>query len=97
MLNGLAGSLAAANSSADVLRVVTAVLEATQGVGERALFSYEKEGLARDLVFKRIREFLVTFLEGNSAREVKVKSCELLLRLGLITGCAENLVLAAQY
>ena len=62
------------------------------------MYTEEKEGLARDLLMKRVRDFLLSFIESpNSPDNLKAKCIELLMALGLIFGNAENLILAAQF
>ena len=96
LLNSLTGALAG-NSDA-VLAVVEALLKSTQGVAHGSMYTEEKEGLARDLLMKRVRDFLLSFIESpNSPDNLKAKCIELLLALGLIFGHAENLILAAQF
>ena len=95
LLNGLTSNLAA--NTDGVLAVVEALLQATQGIGEGALFSYDKEGLARDLIFKRVREFLLYFIEGQFDRGLKEKCVLLMTRIGFIAGNPEDLMRAAQF
>ena len=96
LLNSLTGALAG-NTDA-VLAVIDALLRSTQGVQPGSMYSEDKDGLARDLLMKRVRDFLLPFIENNNTPEnLKSKCIELLMALGLIFGNAESLILAAQF
>ena len=95
LLNGLTSNLAA--NTQGVLAVVEALLQATQGISEGALFSHDKEGLARDLIFKRVREFLLHFIEGEYEKGLKEKCVLLMTRIGFLAGNPEDLMRAAQF
>ena len=95
LLNGLTSNLAA--NTQGVLAVVDALLQSTQGISEGSLFGLDKEGLARDLIFKRLREFLLHFIEGEYERGLKEKCVLLMTRIGFIGGNPEDLMRAAQF
>jgi len=64
--------------------------------GSLFLVPSDKEGLSRDLMVKRVRHFLLTFIEDpNTDQALRAKCIELLLQMGLIYANAENLILAA--
>ena len=62
------------------------------------MWSPGNEGIARDLFVKRVRDFLLYFIESEStSKELRAKCVELLMRMGLVAANAENLILAAQF
>ena len=96
LLNSLTGALAG-NTDA-VLAVVDVLLKSTQGVQPGSMYLEDKEGVSRDLMVKRVRDFLLPFIEkADTPKNLKSKCIELLMALGLIFGNAENLILAAQF
>jgi len=74
-----------------------ALIMATKGIDNGTLFSRSKEGMQIDLLFKRIRTVISGVVKGDSSQDIKVKCVELLMRIGVIAGNPEDLILAAQY
>jgi hypothetical protein len=65
-----------------------------------ALFNDEKDGLVDEMVYSRICGFLTDLVENEALdseehAELRAKSIELVLRIGLATGSAQHLVTAA--
>ena len=76
--------------------IIGTLLNQTSGIEPGSMNSSDKEGLARDLTFKRIASMLYKILEDrNSDQPLREKSLELLLQLGLILGNAEYMLAAA--
>ena len=55
------------------------------------------EGLQLDLVLKRIRLIIQSIIKSNCPDYIRQKCVELLIRVGLVGGNPEDLILAAQF
>lgn len=96
LLNSMSGELA--GKTEQVTLIVNTLLNMLLHVEDGKMYDVEKEGIARDLLVKRVRDFLLTFIENeNTSKELRAKCVELLMRMGLVAANAENLILAAQF
>ena len=76
-------------------KAIEALLMSTKGIADGALFSRREDGVRLDLLIKRIRTVVLGILKGDAPAELKAKCVELLMRVGIVTGSPEDLVLAA--
>lgn len=74
---------------------IDALIMSTHGVAPGGAFGRNAESLKMDLILKKIRAIVQGVLKGDAPAELKGKCVELLMRLGLMAGNPEDLILAA--
>lgn len=92
VLTGLMTNVTSANQ---LETVIDALLMSTVGVDNGALFKRDKAGMQLDLLLRRVREIIENVIRGDSSFELKTKCVQALLRIGTLTGCPEDLIMAA--
>ena len=98
LLQSMAGTVM--QNPAPLQQVIQTLLDQLNEVPMDALFNDEKDGLVDEMVYSRICGFLTELVENpaldsEAHEELRAKSIELVLRIGLATGSAQHLVTAA--